>query len=321
MSSIGVPAQSHIASQAPQSIPKESGVKTPTVLVVDDSNVTRLYVAALVGRRGRFRSLMASGGIEALRMIEQDPPDVVVTDVQMPDMSGLELVGEIRKRYAGLPVILMTANGSEEIAIQALRAGAANYVPKQDISRDLLETIEAVLSLSTILHQQPKKRQTDSSIRTTFQIGNDSQLIAPMVAMLQAGLDVMGICDENGRTRVGVALQEALANALFHGNLEVSSDLRQEDERLFYVQADANRLKEPYRSRQIEVTADINRDSATYTIRDEGTGYKVPTGESALEPVDLMRIGGRGLILIRTFMDEVRHNELGNEITLVKRKT
>ena len=56
----------------------------------------------------------------------------------------------------------------------------------------------------------------------------------PLIQMLQEDLGGMGVCDATARMRVGVALQEALANALYHGNLEVSSDLRQDDEREFF---------------------------------------------------------------------------------------
>ena len=119
--------------------------------------------------------------------------------------------------------------------------------------------------------------------------------------------------------RVGVALQEALANALYHGNLEVSSDLRQEDEREFYKLASLRRGLEPYRDRRIRIEARLHRGEATYIIEDEGPGFDTSALDRPIDPEDLMRIGGRGMLLIRTFMDEVHHNATGNQITMVKR--
>ncbi|MGZ5951322.1 MAG: hypothetical protein ACXWO1_14485 [Isosphaeraceae bacterium] len=73
-----------------------------------------------------------------------------------------------------------------------------------------------------------------------------------------------------GRIRVGIALQEALTNALFHGNLEVNSSLRQEDERLFFNETEARRWQEPYTSRRIRVIVRVDHLATTFIIGDEG---------------------------------------------------
>ncbi len=291
-----------------------------TVLIVDDSPVDRRLTSALVTRRGDLRAVVASDGREALEAIERDAPAVVVTDLQMPGMDGLELVQEIRRLHPGVPVVLMTAYGSEDIAIKALRAGAAQYVPKKMMSRVLVETLDAVLALAAVDSHRRRLQSCVETSRSSFLLENDPDLIAPFIALLQEDLDGLGVCDGNARTRVGVALQEALANALYHGNLEVSSDLRQVDERLFYAEADRRRGEEPYRSRRIHVTADLDRDEAVYCIRDDGPGFDTSRLDAPFDPESLMRVGGRGLLLIRTFMDEARHNHAGNEITIVKRR-
>ena len=74
-------------------------------------------------------------GREALAAIQRDPPDLVLTDLQMPEMNGLELVVAIRTTYPAIPVILMTAHGSEEIAMEALQKGAASFVPKKNLAQ------------------------------------------------------------------------------------------------------------------------------------------------------------------------------------------
>jgi hypothetical protein len=152
-----------------------------------------------------------------------------------------------------------------------------------------------------------------------FSIENDPELIGALVDLLVQELAGMSVGDEAVRSRIGVALQEALSNALYHGNLEVSSDLRQYDECHFYALATERRSLVPYRQRRVHVHATIDRDSATFVIRDEGPGFDVSRLDQSIDSEDVMRIGGRGLLLIRTFMDEVRYNATGNEITLVKR--
>src|SRR5437870_2590358 len=114
------------------------------VLVVDDSAVDRRRAIKLLANDG-LTVLSAANGVEALEVFKREIPDVVLTDMQMPEMDGLQLVQEIRARYPSVPVILMTAHGSEEIAVEALQKGAASYVPKRNLAKDLSETISSVL--------------------------------------------------------------------------------------------------------------------------------------------------------------------------------
>jgi anti-sigma regulatory factor (Ser/Thr protein kinase) len=138
--------------------------------------------------------------------------------------------------------------------------------------------------------------------------------------LVQEELLSFSIGDDNTRVRVAIALQESLTNALYYGNLECSSDLRQEDERRFYNLADERRAIDPYCSRRIHLEMRIDRDEARIDIRDDGPGFDVASLDKPFDPEDLMRIGGRGMILIRSFLDEVIHNKTGNQITLIKRK-
>ena len=120
--------------------------------------------------------------------------------------------------------------------------------------------------------------------------------------------------------RSRIALQEALTNALYHGNLEVSTDLRQHDEREFDDLAERRRVQEPYRSRRIRVQVQLDRDAARFVVADDGPGFDTSVFDRPVQPDDLTRIGGRGLLLIRTFMDQVTFNSAGNQITMVKHR-
>ncbi|MAC19128.1 MAG: hypothetical protein CMJ23_05495 [Phycisphaerae bacterium] len=99
------------------------------VLVVDDKEMMRDSVATILGRRGHA-VVVAAGGEQALERIAEKRPDVVVTDLQMPGMSGLDLLAAIRRIDEDLPVVFMTAYGSVETAVEAMRDGAFDYVTK-----------------------------------------------------------------------------------------------------------------------------------------------------------------------------------------------
>jgi CheY-like chemotaxis protein len=298
----------------------DSAANLAPILVVDDSAVSRRLAGGLI-QKGTGRSVIyAENGREAMGLLERIEPAAVVTDLQMPEMGGLELVEAIRAKHPRTPVILMTAYGSEVVAMRALKAGAANYVPKKCLAKDLVDTIHQVFAVVEGHQRRARLLGCQTSRSSKFEIENDPDLLAPLVGLLQEDLLAFEIGDETARMRVGVALQESLANALFHGNLECSSDLRQDDERIFYRLADERRTLEPYGARRIRVESHVDRDEARIVIKDEGPGFNVASLDKPFDPEDLMRVGGRGMLLIRTFLDEAFHNETGNQITLVKRK-
>ena len=196
-----------------------------TLLVVDDSEFEHQVIARLLKSMKGLRLIFASGGLQALETVRRESPHLILTDLIMPDMDGLELVQEVRTNFPSIPLILMTAFGSEEAAMRALRAGAANYLPKKDLARDLTETIQKVLRVSVTDRHRRQLLRYLACRESTFQLGNDPSLITALIALIQEEIDGLGLFDRMGQIRVGVALQEALTNALFHGNLEVSSEL------------------------------------------------------------------------------------------------
>ena len=289
-----------------------------TVLVVDDSAMDRHLAGGLLKKRG-LQPVFATHGREALDLIAAQPPDIVVTDLQMPEMDGLELTEAVRQRYPFLPVLLMTAHGSEEIAVKALQKGAASYVAKRNLARELADTVSSVLEVASADKNQERLLACLTRVDSHFELDNDMASIPPLIGYLEAGLKRMRICDETALIQVAVALREALVNAVLHGNLELSSDLVESDEKAFAALAEQRRNTPPWRDRRVRVTSTESHTEATYVISDDGAGFD-PT--ALPDPTDLSNLekrSGRGLLLIRTFMDEVRHNDKGNEITLVKR--
>src|SRR5437660_2488461 len=156
-----------------------------TVLVVDDSAMDRLLTTSLIQRLGGWSVLTANNGVEALTVMEGQRPDLVLTDLLMPEMDGLELVQAVRTNHPLVPVILMTGHGSEDIAIKALKGGAASYVPKKSLARDLGETVEQVINASRANRDQRRLIQYQTHFEATFVLENDPTLIPPLVGHLE----------------------------------------------------------------------------------------------------------------------------------------
>ena len=291
-----------------------------TVLVVDDSAVDRRLVGGLLQQGGDMRVLFAADGLDALATFDREPADIVVSDVMMPEMDGLAFVAAMRVKHPLVPVILMTSLGNEEMAVQALQAGASSYVPKRKLAQQLLDTVRKVVAVSG--HQRGQMRLMDCIMRSecTFVLGNDYTLFRPLVTYLQESVTNLGLGDAADRTRLGVALEEALANALFHGNLEVSSALKEENDQAYFALAEERRQTRPYCDRQIFVDARMSRNEAIFVIRDEGIGFDPSSLPDPTDPANLERASGRGILLMRTFMDEVAFGAVGNQVTLIKRR-
>lgn len=292
-----------------------------SILVVDDSAVDRRLAGGLLAKQDGWLVHYANGSKEAAGWLRSNLVDAVVTDLQMPEMNGLEFVRHMKSEHPLIPVILMTGQGSEDIAVEALERGAASYVPKRLLGSDLVETVERVLTLAGEKRVRRSLISRMHSLRTQFVLENDPAMLTSMVSYFQGLIVDMGIFTESERLKIGVALEEALLNAAYHGNLEVSSKLREEDHAQFYNLAKERRSQDPYQSRRIFVDVDLSSQGVQYVIRDEGPGFDPHSQPDPRDPANLERPCGRGMLLMRTFMDVVEYNPTGNQVTLIKRSS
>lgn len=289
-----------------------------TVLVVDDSPVDRRVVGGLLAKSPTLEIEYASDGEEAMTVMKEVRPNLVVTDLIMPNMDGLELVAAVVKEYPLVPVILMTGKGSEKIAVDALKAGASSYVPKSVLQDLLLDTVENLLAMAH--EEQTLGRMMDCMTGCCFSIENDVSMIPALINYMRRFIRKANLCDETGGIRTCVALEEALNNALYHGNLELDSKLREGDRAAYRAMVEERRHADPYKKRKIHVSVTVAPDRGEFIIRDEGPGFDPRELPDPTDPTNLEKPSGRGLLLMRTFMDDVAYNAEGNQVTLTKRR-
>ncbi len=290
---------------------------TATVLVVDDSPVDRRLVGGLLKKMPNLEILYAGDGEEALEVMKGQCPTVVLTDMIMPNLDGFELTAEIIQHHPLVPVILMTGKGNEEIAVRALQMGASSYVPKSSLAASLVDTVENVLAVAQ--EEKIQVRLMDCMTACQFVIENDASMIPALINYMRGFIRKSRLCDETNGIRTCVALEEALNNAFYHGNLELDSKLREDDRAKYRALVDRRLAMNPYRERRIYVDAAITPVEGRFRIRDEGPGFDPQSLPDPTDPANLEKPSGRGLLLMRTFMDDVFFNQHGNEVTLVKR--
>src|SRR4051812_34318554 len=263
------------------------------ILVVDDDRPQAEEFAVLLRNAG-CEVTLAGNGREAIDLLRHNVPDVVLTDLDMPEMDGLELVQAIRRDYPALPVILMTAMGSGAVAAKALHHGAASYVRKRSLAREVVRTVGSVLAVARALPPQERVLDALTDDQLGFVLDNDPALVPAVLGHLELVASLLHPRDRTDRIRVGIALHEAVLNAIQHGNLELNSDLRQEDEQVFRDLGEERRRRPPYRDRRVHIRATLSRSEAVYVVEDEGPGFDPATLPVPTDPANLERIGGGG---------------------------
>ncbi|MEM9883692.1 MAG: ATP-binding protein [Planctomycetota bacterium] len=231
------------------------------------------------------------------------------------------------------PVLVTGGDEPVDKVVDVLHAGGAGYVHLDRLDAELPVQVERVVNAAWRNQSRARLLDCMTSSISTFEVGNDPLMLPALLTRLQASLMLFGIGDEAQRTRVGIALEEALSNALYHGNLEVSSKLREESFEAYYKLAAERRTQPPYADRKITVTETLTAEAAAFTIADEGPGFDTAKFREQREPdnhedpddgetcpINLEALSGRGFMLMRAFMDEVTYNAAGNEVTLVKRR-
>jgi len=116
------------------------------ILVVDDGKDNRDFLIEHVLQPNGYRHLVAIDGHEGYQMAMKHRPDLILLDLQMPRMSGIQVIEALANQNADIPIILMTFHGSEEIAVEVFRMGVRNYVKKPYYAEEMLEAIDRALS-------------------------------------------------------------------------------------------------------------------------------------------------------------------------------
>lgn len=284
------------------------------ILLVDDTAFDRLLISTLLKETGRFEVTEAVDGKQALQFLQAHTFDLLLSDLMMPDICGTELIRQIDQ---DLPSIVMTAFGSEAAAMQAMQAGAYSYVSKTRAQEDLVKEIDSVLKSARQKQRQEDLMDCVTQQRVTLEIRNDIEQICTTIEYIEQLINSMNLFCGAQPMHLRLCLEEALSNAIIHGNLEVSSELRDRDDDSYQQLIKQRSQSVPYRNRRVTVEIDLNRYRAEFVIRDEGPGFDVSSLPDPLIPENLQKPSGRGITLMHAFLSEVQYNDWGNEVRLV----
>lgn len=126
-----------------------------TIAIADDHQLVRLGIRTLLERETGFSVVgEAQDGVQALRLVQERRPDVLVLDISMPERSGLDLIPELKKAHASMRVLMLTMHDNECYVMHALHQGADGYLLKETTGSDLVHGIRAVIAGKRYLSPQ-----------------------------------------------------------------------------------------------------------------------------------------------------------------------
>lgn len=288
------------------------------ILLIDDEKFTRNELRAYLEEEG-YNVVTASNGVEGIEAFEKLYPEIVLTDVKMPKMDGFKVLQIIKTKKPETRVILLTGHGDEEMAIRALKEGANDYIKKpinlNDLNESIIRAVESIRSLK----------------RTTFNASNIYSI--NQIIKINNNLDeIYGVTNyitnlnyiyftKASCEKIKLAIIETLRNSIEHGNLEIGYSEKNKllENGVFNQELKIRTNKSPYKERRVTIKYTLNYKGVRYIIKDDGNGFDWDNAPSADEPSNIFKRNGRGLLLIKLMMDEIKFNKKGNIIHIIKK--
>jgi CheY-like chemotaxis protein len=285
------------------------------VLVIDSCPETQAGIVRLLHGRGITVTALPDP-VAAVAAIDQAAPDVIITDLFLPGGTGLALTKEIISRRDLCPVIVMASDAPESVIVQALRAGAVDYLHKPIAEEELAH------ALYRARHLLPGDLADVSGVQRSdcrLAIDSDPAHVPGILSWLMK--TTASTLPDTQRLQLRGALQELLINAVEHGNLEIA--YREKQKALAkgeYESLLQERLAQPrFKNRQVIVHVLYERDAErlVYRIADEGAGFPWHSLlTQAGDAIGLEEGSGRGIFLTRSLFPSLTYNERGNEATI-----
>ncbi|MEZ6130767.1 MAG: response regulator [Planctomycetaceae bacterium] len=277
-----------------------TGKRATTILLVDDSTTDRTRAMGLIRRAHPEWNVVAVPSAEqALLALAHRQIDVVVSDLVMPEIDGRQLLQTISRDYPLTPVVLITAQGCDQVAAECIGMGAVNYVSKSSLATHLAAVLDGVLraEAETAFTQRVLKHVVQNRFR--FEIDSDLNQIRALVNFVGRRLHAMQVFPAGQVRDICTAIREALLNAHVHGNRQPDSD------------------DSP---RRIRLSMVLNQGTVTFRVSDDGPGFDLNQLQELSHSDRQPCSGGNGLRQMKSLMARVEFNEIGNEVTLVQHR-
>jgi len=204
-----------------------------TILVVDDEEDIQRLLQRILEREG-LRTITAGDAVKGLMLVQDNDVDLVITDVRMPGINGLDFIGQVHDLYPGVPVIVITGFGSIETAVEAIRRGAFFFITKPFDGKTIVEAVRKGLRLPHVI-----RTATDQAMpaRHTFTVTATPgyELVEGVIAHITAVARVLGYDEHTCSVRLPFIVDEIIVRAMKNESTRITVDVILDDERIDFV--------------------------------------------------------------------------------------
>jgi CheY-like chemotaxis protein/anti-sigma regulatory factor (Ser/Thr protein kinase) len=271
-----------------------------TVLLADDDRTGRMVFRRALEYEG-YKVIEANDGLSALEALKSEPVDLLITDIVMPGLDGIELLERARELNPDLRAIVMTGHKTNEAVISAFRNKACDFLSKPFHLEELLEAITSAMSRDPGCQIEVISEKPDW---IELRVPCDLNAVEPIQKFLE---ELQGNLPKETREAIGSVFRELLNNAIEHGG-KLDINKRVEVKYIQLKRAIMYSIKDPgegFNLRQIEHAAFANPE-------DQPFRHMQVRQEKGLRP------GGFGIMLASQVIDELIYNECHNELIFVK---
>jgi class 3 adenylate cyclase/DNA-binding response OmpR family regulator len=216
---------------------KYAAMSGEQILIVDDGKENRDFIVEYVLEPNGFVPLVARDGLEGLEMARQYHPDLILLDLQMPRMDGLQVLDALNAEQLDIPVILMTFHGSEEIAVEVYRRGVRDYVKKPYTVEEMYEAIDR--SLTEVRLRREKNQLTERLIKANTEL---NQRVRELNVLYGIGKSVATLMDMTSllqrMAEAAAELTSSEESGVFlveDGQVHCKAIYRQADQRIYLM--------------------------------------------------------------------------------------
>jgi CheY-like chemotaxis protein len=295
-----------------------------SILIVDDEEIIRNVLRRKLEQTTSYKVLTADDGTVALDMFKQEPVDLVISDLLMNEMNGIELLRNLKEIEPSIPVIIITGYGTLDDAIEAIHLGAEDFIKKPFDINEVLDTVEKTFRKMAEEEDQREVIKYIAHEDINLAIPNDFDLLNTVINYIFSHLRARWLVGDEDLHDVKICLYEALTNAFEHGNLGITGEEKSrllEHGQQAWREYQLARMEDPTnKEKKIYVKLTIDDDHMQVAIRDEGKGFDHSSRTLDTDPEEMFRSSGRGLLLIQSLMDGVEFNPSGNELSMTKQR-
>ncbi len=292
------------------------------ILVADDNEIKSEYVSKILKEEGHS-IFVAEHSDQVFTILEKNEISMIIMSVELPGLSSKDFLEEIFKSDFSLPLIVMGDELQIEVIEMFLKEGAQNFLLKPINKETLLRAAKQSFEFLAMQKDFIEIVKSINKEHISFEIRTKDLNTKALIQILTRNLIPFGIClNENIQRQIRIAVDEAITNAIDYGNLELAEFSRDTmtSEGISEFAAEKNkRLKDPrFCNRLIKIDYQFRDKYVQYEITNEGKGFNVNKTITKVKKQGIFRMHGKGLILIKSFMDDVSWSHKGRTIRMKK---